>query len=74
MMCAMHIHLHKLCIFFYMIRITDPYDSLVCSMLGQLLVDGPASPFYQSLIDSNIGTEYTPNTGLEKNIIVTVIT
>ena len=52
---------------FYVRRITDTYSSLVLSVLSQLLVDGPVSPFYQSLIDSNIGAEYTPNTGLASN-------
>ena len=47
-----------------MCRITDPYESLVLSVLSQLLVDGPASPFYQALLDSKIGSDYSPMTGL----------
>jgi Zn-dependent M16 (insulinase) family peptidase len=52
---------------FLLSLITDSYSSLVLSVLSQLLVDGPASPFYQSLIDSNIGAEYTPNTGYDNS-------
>ncbi len=44
-------------------RITDPYESLVVSFLSHLLVDGPASPFYQALLDANIGADYAPMTG-----------
>lgn len=44
------------------------------SLLSDLLVDGPASPFYQTLIDSNMGSDYTPNTGLDIIIIISVCT
>ena len=54
------------CSLLFFHRITDSYSSLVLSVLSHLLVDGPVSPFYQSLIDRNIGSEYTPNTGLAK--------
>ena len=49
-------------------RITDSYFALMFSVLSQLLVDGPVSPFYQSLIESNMGSEYTPDTGLDNEI------
>ena len=39
------------------LSITDPYESLVVSILSNLLVDGPASPFYQALLDANIGIQ-----------------
>ena len=42
---------------------TDPYESLVLLILGQLLVDGPSSPFYHALLDAHIGCDYAPNTG-----------
>ena len=44
-------------------RITDPYESLVFGILGQLLVGGPASPFYETLIDADIGSDFSPATG-----------
>lgn len=43
--------------------ITDPYESLVLSVISRLLIDGPVSPFYQALLDSNIGSDYSPTTG-----------
>ncbi|XP_019848663.1 PREDICTED: presequence protease, mitochondrial-like isoform X1 [Amphimedon queenslandica] len=43
--------------------ITDSYEGLLLSILTKLLIDGAASPFYQSLIDSNIGSDYSPSTG-----------
>ena len=54
--------LQALLLFLYL-SITDPYESMVASILSQLLVDGPASPFYQSLLDANIGSDYSPGTG-----------
>ena len=54
----------SLLLYYQSCRITDPYESLVLSVLGQLLVDGPASPFYQALLDSKIGSDYSPMTGL----------
>jgi Zn-dependent M16 (insulinase) family peptidase len=50
---------------FLLSPVTDTYTSLLLSVLSQLLLDGPASPFYQSLIDCNLGSEYTPNTGFD---------
>jgi len=48
---------------FLLAPITDPYESLVVSILSNLLVDGPASPFYQALLDANIGSDFSPMTG-----------
>jgi len=35
------------------------------SFLGMLLTGGPNSPMYQALIDSNIGSSYSPYTGYD---------
>jgi Zn-dependent M16 (insulinase) family peptidase len=43
--------------------ITDPYESFLEGLICKLLIDGPPSPFYQSLIDANIGSDYSPATG-----------
>ena len=34
-------------------------------VLMKLLIDGPASPMYKALIESQLGTEYTVNTGFD---------
>ena len=36
---------------------------MVASVICTLLIDGPASPFYKSLIESGLGSDYSPNTG-----------
>jgi hypothetical protein len=46
-------------------KITDAYESFVMSFLGMLLTGGPNSPMYQALIDSNIGSSYSPYTGYD---------
>lgn len=43
--------------------VCDTYESSVLSLLSSLLVSGENSPFYQSLIESNIGSGYAPTTG-----------
>eukprot|EP00123_Amoebidium_parasiticum_P018496 comp24222_c3_seq1/m.44621 comp24222_c3_seq1/g.44621 ORF comp24222_c3_seq1/g.44621 comp24222_c3_seq1/m.44621 type:complete len:1016 (-) comp24222_c3_seq1:414-3461(-) len=43
----------------------DPYESFATRVLATLLVEGSKSPFYQALIESHIGTDYSPNTGLD---------
>jgi len=43
--------------------ITNVYESCALSILGSLLVDGEKSPFYQSLLESGIGSDYAPTTG-----------
>ncbi|XP_035826011.1 presequence protease, mitochondrial isoform X2 [Aplysia californica] len=43
--------------------ITDSYESFVNSVVGYLLVEGETAPFYRSLLESNIGSDYAPTTG-----------
>lgn len=45
---------------------TDLDHSLAWRVLAMLLTDGHASPFYQSLIDSGIGPEFTVNSGIDE--------
>ncbi|KAK3769391.1 hypothetical protein RRG08_029019 [Elysia crispata] len=48
---------------FLMSEITDVYENFVASVLGYLLTNGETSPFYQALVESGIGSDYSPNTG-----------
>ena len=43
--------------------IANVNESCALSILGSLLVDGEKSPFYQSLLESGIGSDYAPTTG-----------
>lgn len=45
--------------------IKDLQETFDIYILSQLLLDGPTSAFYKSLIDSNIGTGFGPMTGYE---------
>ena len=47
-----------------MYRITDLFESFVLKVLCLLLVDGPSSPFHKSLLEANLGSEFSPGTGL----------
>jgi Zn-dependent M16 (insulinase) family peptidase len=44
-------------------RNVDAFEGLTNSIISSLLVDGPTSPFYQALIEPNIGSDYSPATG-----------
>ena len=41
----------------------DPQETLVMDLLCHLLADGQASPFYQALIESGVGSNYSPGAG-----------
>lgn len=45
---------------------TDAFENLTMVILSSLLVSGPNSPFYQSLIEPNIGSDYCAGVGWEQ--------
>ena len=45
--------------------ITDTFESFSMRLLSYLLLDGHASPMYKALIDTNLGSEFTINTGYD---------
>lgn len=44
--------------------ITNFEDMFSLQLLSSLLIDGPNAPFYKSLIESGLGSDYSPSTGL----------
>jgi Zn-dependent M16 (insulinase) family peptidase len=50
-------------VFFIDFSITNINEACALSILGSLLVEGEKSPFYQSLIESNLGSDYVPGVG-----------
>ncbi|KAM4687608.1 presequence protease, mitochondrial [Discoglossus pictus] len=48
---------------FLLSDITDDFEAFTLSLLSSLLVSGPNSPFYKALIEANIGTDFSPDTG-----------
>lgn len=57
---------HKVSLTWFVGPADDITQMLVWRVLSLLLSDGHASPFYQSLIDSGIGPEFSVNTGFEE--------
>lgn len=45
--------------------ITDINETFVLQVLSELLISGPNSAFYKSLVDPNIGSGFSPVTGYE---------
>ncbi|XP_048223420.1 presequence protease, mitochondrial [Perognathus longimembris pacificus] len=48
---------------FLLPEITDTYEGFTLSLLSTLLISGPNSPFYKALIESGLGTDFSPNSG-----------
>ncbi len=44
----------------------DPVTAFSLAMLSSLLIDGPSAPIYKALIDSNVGSSYTTNSGYDR--------
>lgn len=44
---------------------TDVVETFSVNILSSLLLDGYGSPMYKALIESSIGSSFTPNTGLD---------
>ena len=48
----------------YMLEdITNTHECFTLAILCSLLMDGPNSPLYQALIDSGLGSDYSPQSG-----------
>lgn len=43
----------------------DVHETFALRILSNLLLDGYGSPFYQGLIDTKLGTDFSPNTGYD---------
>lgn len=43
----------------------DSYNSFLLRLATSLLIDGQSSPMYRVLIESNLGADYAPGTGLD---------
>ncbi|XP_036887766.1 presequence protease, mitochondrial [Sturnira hondurensis] len=43
--------------------ITDTFEAFTLNLLSSLLIGGPNSPFYKALIESGLGTDFSPDVG-----------
>ncbi|XP_060104091.1 presequence protease, mitochondrial [Heteronotia binoei] len=43
--------------------ITDTFETFTLNLLSSLLIGGPNSPFYKALIESGLGTDFSPDVG-----------
>ncbi|XP_012864864.1 PREDICTED: presequence protease, mitochondrial [Dipodomys ordii] len=48
---------------FLLPEITDTSEAFTLSFLSSLLISGPNSPFYKALIESGLGTDFSPDVG-----------
>ncbi|CAI2163502.1 13425_t:CDS:10 [Funneliformis geosporum] len=55
----------KMSVSFLTNDITDTFETFALKIFGYLLLDGHASPMYKALIDTNIGSDFSENTGYD---------
>ncbi|KAF9215778.1 Mitochondrial presequence protease [Podila verticillata] len=63
----------KMSVSFLTNKATDTFDGFALRILSYLLTDGHASPMYKALIESNLGSEYSANTGYDSSTFVSSI-
>lgn len=61
----------KLSVSFITNEPNDHYSCFVMKILSYLLVDGQASPMFKALIDTNLGSDFTANTGYDSSTLPT---
>lgn len=59
---------NQMAVGYLMCDITDVYETFVLNFLSQLMVMGPNSPFYKSLIEPNISGGYSSVTGYDPHM------
>ncbi|KAF9114277.1 Mitochondrial presequence protease [Mortierella sp. AM989] len=60
----------KISVSFLANKATDTFEGFGLRILSDLLTDGHASPMYKALIESNLGSEYSANTGYDGSTMV----
>ncbi|KAJ5731720.1 Mitochondrial presequence protease [Penicillium malachiteum] len=58
---------HKTSTSWYMGDSTDTVETFSVGIVSSLLLDGYGSPMYRALIESGLGSSFTPNTGLDSS-------
>ncbi|KAJ5446291.1 Peptidase M16 core [Penicillium cf. griseofulvum] len=56
---------HKTSTSWYMGDTTDTVETFSVGIVSSLLLDGYGSPMYKALVESGLGSSFTPNTGLD---------
>ncbi|KAF9179031.1 Mitochondrial presequence protease [Haplosporangium sp. Z 11] len=60
----------KMSVSFLTNKATDTFEGFGLRILSDLLTDGHASPMYKALIESNLGSEYSANTGYDGSTMI----
>jgi Zn-dependent M16 (insulinase) family peptidase len=58
---------HKTSTSWYMGDTTDTVETFAVGIASSLLLDGYGSPMYRALVESGLGSSFTPNTGLDSS-------
>ncbi|KAL2076763.1 hypothetical protein ACEWY4_027640 [Coilia grayii] len=56
---------HTLTVSYLLGDITDVFESFVLSLISSLMISGPNAPFYRTLIEPNIGSDFSSMVGYD---------
>uniref|UniRef100_A0A669C1Z3 Pitrilysin metalloproteinase 1 n=1 Tax=Oreochromis niloticus TaxID=8128 RepID=A0A669C1Z3_ORENI len=56
---------NTVCVSYLLGDITDAFEGLTLSLLSSLMISGPNSPFYKSLIEPKLGTDFSSVVGYD---------
>ncbi|XP_029971501.1 presequence protease, mitochondrial [Salarias fasciatus] len=56
---------NTLCVSFLLGDITDTFEAFTLNLLSSLMISGPNSPFYKTLIEPKIGTDFSCSVGYD---------
>lgn len=59
---------------FKLINIIDTFETFVLNILGELLMTGPNASFYKSLLESQLGSSFSPSSGFDSHTRNTTFT
>lgn len=64
----------SLTVSYMLANIDDTFETFVLQILGELLMSGPNSPFYKSLLESQLGSQFSPSAGFDSHTRNTTFT
>ncbi|CAL4121780.1 unnamed protein product, partial [Meganyctiphanes norvegica] len=64
----------SLTVSYMLTNIHDTFETFVLQILGELLMSGPNAPFYKSLLESQLGSQFSPSSGFDSHTRNTTFT
>lgn len=56
---------NSIAVSYKLINVVDNFENFILEILGQLLMSGPNAPFYESLLEPQLGSSFSPSSGYD---------